>query len=598
VSKRKPDFAATGPALFIILCMLVGLKLGSYPQYVIAVAMLSMLVGVALVVLVGLGRCITLASGSIMAIGAYSSTLAVTDLGVPYLIALLLAIGAGTAAGYCIALPGTRFRGHNLAMVTLVFQSVSIILIRQSAWLTGGAEGVRVPRPAIFAWNVATDADFLILIGIIAALMTLTMSILVRGPFGKNLQAAANNEIAAEAFGINTRSYITGAFLTSSAVIALAGALMAPRIRIIDPDSFGVLASILMLAYPIVGGMQSALGGLIGGGALRILPELLRPLADYQDLFFAMLVIAVVMFFPGGFIELLRRGVFLVRTARRQVPAGFDLSVVLPAAPHSFDKQVSSEPLLVVAAVDKYFDALHAVNSANLVVPVGGIHGLIGPNGAGKTSLFNIISGFLPADDGRVEFAATSLLELNARARIRLGITRTFQNVAIFKQLSCLENVIVGQGRNAVTRAMYMSFDHVIGGLEARDAERRAFLALEAVGLASQARSAAGALSLGNQRRLEIARAIVSNPRLILLDEPVSGLSETETEELGQLLLQINTEREVAMLIVEHNIPFVAKLCHVLSVMGGGIIVATGRPADVISKPVVQQLYFGEGAPA
>src|ERR1700740_127347 len=136
VSDRRLDFAAIGAALFLILCLIVGLRLDNYPQYVIAIAMVSMLVGIALVVLVGLGRCITLASGSIMAIGAYSSTLAVSDLGISYLSALLLAILAGAAAGYLIALPGTRFRGHNLAMVTLVFQSVCIILIRESTWLT------------------------------------------------------------------------------------------------------------------------------------------------------------------------------------------------------------------------------------------------------------------------------------------------------------------------------------------------------------------------------------------------------------------------------------------------------------------------------
>jgi ABC-type branched-subunit amino acid transport system ATPase component/ABC-type branched-subunit amino acid transport system permease subunit len=596
VSDCRLDFAAFGPALFIILCMVVGLRLDSYPQYIIAIATVSTLVGVALVVLVGLGRCITLASGSIMAIGAYSSTLAVSDLGISYLSALLLAILAGAAAGYLIALPGTRFRGHNLAMVTLVFQSVCIILIRESTWLTGGAEGIHVPRPTVFGWNIANDAGFLILIGILAALMTLVVSVLVRGPFGKNLQAAAGNEIAAEAFGINVRGYLTAAFIVSSAAIALAGALTAPRIRIIDPDSFGVLLSIFMLAYPIVGGMYSIWGGLLGGGGLRILPELLRPVADYQDLFFAGLVIVVVMFFPGGISDLLRRAASLiVKHDRRR---GFVDPATASAATMLTQKPGRSEPLLLVSAVDKHFDALHAVDSVSLTVPVAGIHGLIGPNGAGKTSLFNIISGFLDADDGRIEFAAISLLDLKPRDRIRLGITRTFQHVAIFGRLSCLDNVVIGRGRNAVPRAMYASFDHVVSGPRTREAEYKAFAALESVGLADQAHAPAGALSLGDQRRLEIARAIVSDPQLILLDEPVSGLSEAEVEDLRQLLLRINVERDMAMLVVEHNIPFVAKLCRSLSVMGSGRIVAEGKPAEVISLPIVRQLYFGERGPA
>ncbi len=597
MSDKRFGFAGLGPTVFILICLVAGLALDSYPKYVLAITIISMVIGVALVVLVGLGRCITLASGSVMAIGAYAATLSMVHLGVPYAAALLLAILAGAAAGWLIALPGTRFRGHNLAMVTLVFQSVCIILIREAKWLTGGAEGIRVPPPSIMGWRIASDSDFLIVIGVLSALIVLLMTILVRGPFGKNLQAAAGNEVAAETFGVSVPGYLTAAFVVSSAAIAFAGALAAPRIRILDPDSFGVLPSISMLAYPIVGGMYSVWGGLLGGGGLRVLPEFLRPVADYQELFFAGLVIVVVMFFPGGLVELLRRGSALVfvRDAKRgsaPIPAAAASPIAAAA------EADASQVLLRVEGVDKHFDALHAVNSANLMVPVAGIHGLIGPNGAGKTSLFNIISGFLEADQGRIEFGGTSLLNLRARDRIRLGITRTFQHVAVFGQLSCLDNVIIGRGRNAVFHSMQQSFEYFIDGPGAVAARREALVALQAVGLVDQAHSLAAALSLGDQRRLEIARAIISEPKLILLDEPVSGVSESEVEGLRQLLLRINAERNIAMLVVEHNIPFVAKLCRTMSVMGAGRIVAEGRPAEVIAMPAVRQLYFGEESAA
>ena len=591
----QPDLPALGPALFILGCIFIGLGLDSYPQYVLAVALISMVVGIALVVLVGLARCITLAAGSIMAIGGYASTLAVINLHMPYLAALVLAILAGGAAGWIIAFPGTRFRGHNLAMVTLVFQSVAIILIREGTWLTGGAEGIHVPPPEILGHTITSDQAFLILIGTASAAMTLAVTILVRGSFGKNLQAAAGHEIAAEAFGVSVRGYLTAAFIISSVVIAFAGALLAPRVRILDLDSFGVLDSVFMLAYPIIGGMHSVWGGLLGGGGLRILPELLRPVADYQELFFAALVIFVVMFFPGGLTELIRR-----TSPFKQNPTRVSASTpALPASPAvSFKTAKRADGLLVVEGIDKHFEALHAVHAASLTVLPGGIHGLIGPNGAGKTSLFNIISGFLDADRGRVAFAGISLLELRPRDRIGLGITRTFQNVAVFGQLSCLDNVIIGLGRNAVTRAMVASLDHFVGGTATQDDRCRALAALEAVGLAGQAFSLAGSLSLGEQRRLEIARAIVSQPRLILLDEPVSGVAVTETDELRELLVRINADRNIAMLVVEHNIPFVAKLCQTLSVMGTGRVVAEGSPAEVISLPIVRQLYFGEQAAA
>jgi ABC-type branched-subunit amino acid transport system ATPase component/ABC-type branched-subunit amino acid transport system permease subunit len=593
VFERRPDLWALGPALFILLCVAFGLQLQSYPQYVLAISIISMVVGVALVVLVGLGRCITLASGSIMAVGAYASTLAVADLDLSYLTTLALACIAGGLAGWLIAFPGTRFRGHNLALVTLVFQSVCVILIRESTWLTGGAEGIHVPAPHFFGLTVVSDGAFLILIGATGTVMTLVVSILVRGPFGKNLQAASGNEIASEAFGVSVRGYLTAAFVVSSAAIACAGALLAPRVRIIDPDSFGVLESIFMLAYPIVGGMQSIWGGLLGGGGLRVLPEVLRPVAEYRELFFATLVIVIITFFPGGLGELIRRAVSFAM--RGDPPRASTPPPALPSAAGAHaESDASAAELLLVEDVDKHFDALHAVDGASLRVSVGGIHGLIGPNGAGKTSLFNIISGFLDADSGRVAFGGASLLELRPRDRIGLGMTRTFQNVAIFGQLSLLDNVIIGLGRNAVAHAMVLSFDHFVGGAATRQANRAALTALESVGLADRAHSRAGSLSLGDQRRLEIARAIVSDPRLILLDEPVSGVAEAEVEDLRELLLRINAERQISMLVVEHNIPFVATLCRSLSVMGAGRIVAEGKPADVIALPIVRQLYFGE----
>jgi branched-chain amino acid transport system permease protein len=595
VSDKRLDYRAFGPAAGVLMFTAVGFCLDPYPQYVIAIALVSMLVGGALVLVVGIGRCITLAAGSITAIGAYVLTLAIVRLHLPYLAALALAAVAGAIAGWVIAVPGVRFRGHNLAMVTLVFQSVCIILLREATSLTGGAQGIRVPTPSLLGWNVVTDLDFVLLIGFFSALVVLLMTILVRGPFGKNLGAAATNELAAEAYGVSVPGYIKAAFVVSSIVIAVSGALAAPRVRILDPDSYGVMLSISMLAYPIIGGMHSIWGGLLGGGLMRVLPEMLRAFADYQELFFAALVLVTVMFFPGGLIELLRRATLVGRSSAKVTG---EIARV-PAVPAACARKKpplpeGGRPLLVLKDVNKHFDALHAVNSASLTVTAGGLHGLIGPNGAGKTSLFNIISGFLDADSGHVAFDGASLLGGVARDRIGLGITRTFQNVAVFGQLSCLDNVIIGRGQNGVMHSMAGSFDYFLGLRSAAAARREAMVALESVGLSNEAGLAAGSLSLGNQRRLEIARAIVSNPRLIMLDEPVSGVAEAELDGLRELLVRINSERQIAMLVVEHNIPFVADLCRTMSVMGAGRIVAEGKPEDVLSLPLVRQLYFGE----
>ena len=597
MSEKRFLVGISAPALAILICTGAGLLLPSYQRYVIAVAITSMLVGVALGIVVGLGRCVTLAAGSVTAIGAYTATLAMTRLGIAYPVGAVLAAITGAAAGWLIAWPGTRFRGHNLAMVTLVFQSVCIILLREAKSLTGGAEGMHVPPPIIFGWQVTTDADFLLMIGVAAAVAILLLTILAHGLFGKNLRAAAGNEIGAEAFGISVKGYLRAAFIISSAAIGFAGALAAPRVRILDPESYNVLQSIFFLAYPIVGGLNSVWGGILGGGAMRLLPEVLRPVADYQELFFATLVIIVVMFFPGGLLELLQRGArMLVPRRPPPAPAMIEIPPVAKAAPTCHAGAATT--LLKVEDVDRRFGALQALKGAWLEMPAGGLHGLIGPNGAGKTSLFNIISGFLEADAGEVSFAGTELLKLGPRDRIGVGISRTFQHVAVFGHLSCLDNVIIGRGRNEVGAAIRQSFDELFGGTMSRIARGEALDALHAVGLGTRALSPAGALSLGDQRRLEIARAIVSKPKLILLDEPVSGVSDAEADGLRELLLRINVENHIAMLIIEHNIPFVARLCRRISVMGAGSIVTEGSPAEVLALPAVRQLYFGEDAVA
>jgi ABC-type branched-subunit amino acid transport system ATPase component/ABC-type branched-subunit amino acid transport system permease subunit len=615
--RARARAAVAAPVLFVLGLLGLGLGVGSYSQYVLAMSFVAMLIGAALVLLVGFARCITLASGSMMAVGGYAATLLVSGGHVPFLAAVLAAVLAGALAGLILAIPGVRFKSHNLAMITLVFQTVLMILIREARSITGGAEGIRVPPAELFGVTLTSDAAYLAMIGIGTALGIGLLAVVLRGAFGKNMRAAALNEVGAEAYGIDTRRYMMAAFVVSSAAIALAGALSAPYVRIIDPDSsYGVLASVFMLAYPIIGGMNTIWAGLAGGMAMRVLPEVLRPVADYQELIFASLVIVVTMFFPGGLAELGRRLGRLLRRAPSAATASASVSVSasagalapvaagnVEALPMAFRRMAQrgpaatdAPPALKVQGVSRAFGALQAVDDVSFAVPAGGLHGIIGPNGAGKTSLFNIVSGFLQADTGRIELFGEAVLGQPARRRVRLGMTRTFQHVALFGELSCLDNAMIGLGRNGVLAALGHSFGELAGSRATAAAREQAQAALQAVGLADMARLPAKLLSLGNQRRLEIARAIVAQPRIILLDEPVSGLSSQEAGRLRDLLLDINARDGVAMLLIEHNIGFVTDLCRTVSVMGSGQVVAEGEARQVIALPEVRRLYFGERA--
>ncbi|MES2283223.1 MAG: branched-chain amino acid ABC transporter ATP-binding protein/permease [Pseudomonadota bacterium] len=582
------------PSLCVLGVFLIATQVGTYPQYVATLLVVSMLIGTALTVLVGFARCITLASGAMLALGAYGSTILVAKFGFPFIPALLMGAVIGGMGGFILGLPAVRFRGHNLAMVTLVFQSVVIIGLREWKSMTEGAAGLQVPLVTIAGMELKSDISYLAFAAIVAAIVLLIPIGLLIGRFGRNLKAIAGNEVAAQAFGISIAQHLIAAFVISSAVLAIAGGLQAPRSRIIDPESYGILASIATLAYPIVGGMSSVWGGLLGGTTLRLLPELLRPVADYQELLFAGLVLLTVLFFPGGIAGQLAK----LRRTRPAEAAGQTQTRNAPAQTTPVPTQVDTSALLHVGNVSKSFDALRAVDNLTLSVHPGEILGLMGPNGAGKTTLFNMLSGFTKPDTGSITAFGLSLEKEGATSRMSHGITRTFQHVAVFRDLSCYDNVAIGLGGNSIMRVMGGSFSDLAARAAGESAKQKIMAALEGVGLAAQSSVMAGQLSLGDQRRLEIARAIVSGPKLLLLDEPVSGVSEEEIQRIGELLKKINRETGMAMLLIEHNIGFLAQMSSRIFVMAAGAAITEGTPEQVMANESVQQLYFGKTADA
>lgn len=601
---REPKVAlrlTAYPSLVLLAIMVLALFGNQYQQYVATLALGAVITAVALVLLVGLARIITLASGAMLGLGAYTVATLMVQFQAPFLLGVVAATFVGALGGLILGLPATRFRGHQLAMVTMVFQFVVIILISEWDAVTGGIEGLRVPRPSIA--GVALDADwhFVVLIGLAAMVVVFVAGVLAQGSFGRCLRAISVSEVGAEAFGIYIAGYQVLAFVVSSAMIAFGGALFAPQLRILDPQSFGILASILMLAYPVVGGLTSIWGGVLGGSILSAAPEVLRFVAEYKVLVYTTLVIAVIVFFPGGLIQILGKLYGMMRNVGKEAGeetehADEDIGPVLPArgAISRKTKEHLGSAVLRTVDLSKSYGSLAAVRNVNLEVASGTIRGLIGPNGAGKTTFFNMISGFLQPDAGSIEIFSRPMNGEPARNRIDIGVARTFQNVAIFGPLSCLDNVVIGLGRNGVAGSLRRSFEDVFSTGNSRQRTRLAFEALDAVGISHLAHQPAASLSLGNQRRVEIARAIVSQPKLILLDEPVSGLGPEEEEKLKSLLKRLNADFGVAMFLIEHNIRFVVDLCETLSVMSSGEIIAEGDPAEVIEGADVRRIYFGD----
>ena len=357
--------------------------------------------------------------------------------------------------------------------------------------------------------------------------------------------------------------------------------------------------SIFTLTYPIIGGMGSISGGLIGGGVLRLFPELLRPLADYIELVFCVLVVGTLTFAPDGLASAIWT---LGRRSRHKATAGAATGkgapVVKVAELFSVGKNSQSAslrdqpfdtPVLAIESISRSYGALRAVDGVSLTIASGALHGLMGPNGAGKTTLFNLVSGFVPPEHGRVVLSGVPLDGVPIERRIGLGMTRTFQHAAVFQRLTCLDNVMIGLGRNTVLDGTKRSIAAALDTESFRAERQAAHATLEAVGLSARAQDAASALSLGDQRRLEIARAIVSRPRVILLDEPVSGVSAEEAQRLRELLLAVNRELGIAMVVIEHNIRFLVSLCERISVMSEGKVIAEGAGAAMVDDARVRR---------
>lgn len=257
-----------------------------------------------------------------------------------------------------------------------------------------------------------------------------------------------------------------------------------------------------------------------------------------------------------------------------------------------------SKPFILnVEHVSRSFGGLMAIDDVSLNIAAGAIHAVIGPNGAGKSTLFNIITGVMPASRGRIRFLGEYVESTPAHARVQAGMARTFQNLQIFPELSVLENVMVG--RHSTTRSTFLDslFNTPRNRRENQEGQDMAYELLQQVGLHEQALQSAGQLSYGQAKLMEIARAMASEPSLLLLDEPIAGLPASAIELAEQAILQLNA-RGVSVLLVEHNVRVVMRLSHHISVLNNGRLISEGTPEHVRHDPLVLDAYLGEGAHA
>jgi branched-chain amino acid transport system permease protein len=522
---------------------------------------------------------------ALLTLGAYTASVLVAGNATPPIhpfLALPVAALAGAAAGVIVGLPALRLRTFYFAMTTLGFATIvtQVALAWQS--VTGG--GIGLPGPALPA-PFDTAAGFYGFCLAIAAFCTWLTSNIAHSRYGRALVAIRDADVAAEAVGIVKSRLLVKIFLFSGAAAALAGGLFASLQTYITPDAFTFELSVLFFISILIGGRGSILGPLIGTIVLTLLPEFAAPLAAWSTFLYAALLLAVVLAAPGGIAALLDMESRKALPARRGIDPRPDLlRQLLPER---------REPAgLALAGLALSFGGVRAVDGVDLTVTSGQIHGLIGPNGSGKTTILNIVSGYYPQDAGAIHLSGRKLPAGASETRCALGIARTFQTPRIVGEASVLDNVMMG-----ATIAAKSGFGAALLSLpssrrDEAEAREQGLAALSAVGLTGLAHVRSDRLQHSELRFLEIARALMSRPAFLLLDEPAAGLSGEEIAKLAALVKAVS-QRGVGVLLVEHHTDLIFDICQHVTVLNLGRVLAAGAPEEIRAHKEVVSAYLG-----
>jgi ABC-type branched-subunit amino acid transport system ATPase component/ABC-type branched-subunit amino acid transport system permease subunit len=548
------------------------------------------LVTLGLVMLTGVGGMTSFGQATFVGFGAYATGVLSVRYGVSPWLALPVSLGVTGLGALLIGAITTRLSGHYLPVGTIAW-AVAFYYVFGNTSILGAHDGLSGIAPLSIGSYALYDVRsfYLVLWAFVVVAFVLSANLL-ESRTGRAIRMLRQGRIAAESFGVNTARIKLIVFCYAALLAGLSGWLFAHFQRALAPSAFGLNASIEYLLMAVVGGAGHIVGALLGSSIVTLLknhlqdllPQLLGRTGSFETIAFGILLIAILQAAPKGILPLFRRFFPAAeKPSPREAPA-LTRREVKPAG-----------PLLELRNARKAFGGLVAVDDVSFTVDSGTVTALIGPNGAGKSTLFNLITGLLPRSSGEVWFAGQRIDGLSSREIAARGIARTFQHVKLAPEMSALDNVALGAhllGRAGPVSAMLR--------LE-REEERRllydASRQIARVGLSDQINRPAGSFALGQQRILEIARALALDPSLMLLDEPAAGLRFREKIALASLIRQVSRDG-VGVILVEHDLEFVMGLASRIIVVDFGVKIAEGTPDEIRRNPAVVEAYLGEAA--
>ncbi|MBV8095800.1 MAG: branched-chain amino acid ABC transporter ATP-binding protein/permease [Acetobacteraceae bacterium] len=594
MTMRLPVFACSGPSDWVRVAAAV-LVLGLLPVllddpfFILVLQSLAYLfiVTLGLDILVGWTGQISLGHAGLYAVGAYTTAIMSTRLGLPFWVTAPAGIALAGLCGAALALPSLRAKGPYLAMVTIAFGFMAEVTSNRWSF-TGGPMGISsIPPPTLPGGSEMTATQYFWLIAGVALLCHLLAANLFRSRIGRTFRALQSSDIAAEIVGINVYRYKVLAFVISSVYAGIGGVFFAHQSGFINSDTFVFSFSVSLLAAVLIGGSGTLYGPLVGSVILNLIPTVFASLYKYHLYIFGGIILVTIVFLPKGIVGSLRQ-ITWFRRVHRETPDIASDACIPDFAPGSLPHGAA----LAIRQLCKSFGGIRALNGVDLAIAPGTIHGLIGPNGSGKSTLVNVLSGVYRADSGAMMLGDCALSPKRPSSMARHGVTRTFQNIRLFNELSVLDNVMVGFHLQ-FTCGFWRHFLQTRAAIAEEAAFRRKAIALLAfVGIGERAHDRAQDLPHGQQRMLEIARALAVRPRLLMLDEPAAGVSPAELSNLMRIIRAIRAAG-VTLLVIEHHMDLIMQVSDTISVLDFGQKIAEGTAAAICADPKVIEAYLG-----